>query len=119
MSNRNLAIERALILEACKAYGFDGEEIADLVLARMGLEDWRDFYDRDFGLEGIEEGADGLAYGTGGIGQLAFFPESEERAEAMSELAEMMRCAAGMTYHGRRFRALVREIRNDVRLAAA
>ena len=118
MSNRDIPMERALIVEACKAYGFDGQDVADFVQGRMGLEDWRDFEDRDFGLEGIEEGADGLAYGTGGIAQLSLFPESEERAEAMSELAALMKCAAGMTYHGRRFRSLVADIRNDVRLAA-
>lgn len=119
MSNRDLNMERALILEACKAYGFDGEDVAAFVQERLGLGDWRDFYDRDFGLEALEEAADAEAYGTGAIGQLALFPDSELRAEAMSEVAEWMRCASGMAYHARRYRALVKDIRNDARLAAA
>lgn len=118
MSNRDLSVERALIIEACKAYGFDGTDLADLAMDRAGLEPIRNLHDRDMGLEAVQEASDGENYGTWAIKQLSLFPESEERAEAMSEIAHMMKCFGGAWYHAERFRHLMRDIRNDVRLAA-
>lgn len=119
MSNRDLATERNLILEACKAAGFDGTDLADLALDRAGLNPIRDLETRDFGRDAVEEASDGENYGTWAIKQLALFPESEERAEAMYEIALMMEGFATAYLRAQRFRALMRHIRNDVRTAAA
>ena len=116
--NRDLVTERWLILEAAKAYGFDGADLADLAMGRAGVTDVRDLHDRDFGLEAVQEQADSLNYSTWGIAQLQLFPDSEERCEAMTELAELMKCSAGAWYHAERFRHLMRNIRNDVKQPA-
>lgn len=113
--NRDLVTERWLILEACKAYGFDGTDLADLALSRSGVGDVRDLETRDMGLEAVQEASDGENYGTWGVAQLALFDDSEERCEAMTELGEMMRCFAGAWYHAERFRHLLRDIRNDAK----
>ena len=116
--NRDLVTERWLILEACKAYGFDGSDVADFAMGRAGFGPWRDLPNRNFGLEGKEEGGDGLMYGCGAVEQLSLFPDSEFRCEAMTEIGHLMRCAAGMTYHADRLRELMRHIRESQPVAA-
>ena len=116
--NRDLVTERWLILEAAKSFGFDGTDFADLALSRSGVSDVRDLPERDFGREAVEEFCDAANYATWAISQLAQFPDSEERCEAMTELGEMLRCAAGGWYHAERFRHLLVDIRNDVKQPA-
>ena len=114
--DRDFALEREAILAAARAYGFDGSDIADLALGRAGHGPIESPSSRDFAKEAIEEASDGLNYGGFALQLLRDFEDTEDRAEAMYEIGEMLRCFAGAYYHAQRVRHFMREARN-VRLA--
>lgn len=110
--DRDPALEREAILAAARAYGFDGSELADLALGRAGHGPILNAETRDLGRDAVEESSDGLNYGSFVLQVLRLCADTEERADAMYETGEMLRCFAGAYYHAQRVRYFLREARN-------